>query len=211
MECVLRHDRSAAGHPTLYPGDPDTPEEAYRRAVSAAQDYLGVTEIVGSTELTLVHGFLEGIRGAALVELYLDVIWRLMRYNSSRVWRAPRPSTHVDTWDGLVDSAATLRISATVVRPTIPLRQAHPNFVRRCIADLNPQQDQAVLQSHTTVVSLIQGPPGTGTTTTLAHLVASHLESLPEGAFIVVCAHTHCGRGRGHATLCAEFQRAPPS
>ena len=72
--------------------------------------------------------------------------------------------------------------------------------VHHCIVDLNPQQARAVLNSHTNVLSLMQGPPGTGKTTTLAHLVASHLQSLEAGAFIVVCAHTH-------AAVDVAFQR----
>jgi hypothetical protein len=150
-----------------------------------------VAEAFCATDLALMTGYQAGVTGAALIEFALDAYWRHAPSPRERVTREARPPSHADVWDGLVDAAARLGVTDTVVRCAAPLRMASPMAIRRCLVDLNPQQVQAILNSHANLVSVLQGPPGTGKTTTLAHLVASHLDCLQGGAFIVVCAHTH--------------------
>ncbi len=186
IEVVSRHERGAP------PLEGDPPEaEARARAVSLAEGYLGVAEVDGPMDLTLMAAYQAGIRGAALVEFCLDVAWLSRSQAQKRKPRCARPASHSDVWDALVTATSTTRVTDTVVRSQAPPRYASPLDIHRCIADLNPQQARAVLLSHLNLVSIIQGPPGTGKTTTLAHLVASHLGTLLPGSCIIVCAHTH--------------------
>ena len=202
IETISRHELRA---PLLE--DDLSEAEARERADVLVAGYLGVADVGGHTDLTLRSAYQAGIRGPALVEFCLEVAWRSSRPDRNRPPQCSVPASHEDTWEALLEAAGSSHVTDTVVRSRAPLRYAAPLDIHRSIANLNPQQATAVLLSHLNLVALIQGPPGTGKTTTLAHLVASHLGTLLPGAYIIVCAHTHAAVDVAFSTCLDVFRR----
>ena len=113
-------------------------DAARLRADVLAMEYLGVAEVVGRTDLTLRSAYQAGIRGPALVEFCLEVMWRACCPDRERPPHCSVPSSHEDTWEALLRAAGTFHVTDTVVRAQAPLRHAAPGDIQRATVTLNP-------------------------------------------------------------------------
>ena len=164
----------------------------------------GVAEVACGADLDHMLAVRHNISGDLLVEFALDVAWKRQRFQpDGRLRRCPLPDDHADRWWPLVDTAVGMNISTTLVRQTTPRSQSCPSGALRCTQGQNPRQARAVAMTHCYVVTAIQGPPGTRKiqTLALAHVVASHMASLPQGAALLVAAHARAAVELAHAWL----------
>ena len=139
IELLLNGDGDGATAADLRPGSVLQPRaEQFEAACRLADKFRGPPEGSHSTDMDLMFALQHYITGDMLVEFAMDVAWQRQALRpEDRLRRCKLPSDLADVWAAMVATAAPHRVSATVIRQTIPLPRSQSSEVRRCTRGLN--------------------------------------------------------------------------